>query len=299
MGVDVMTDLVGYLEWENVALLLIGVVTGITSSILGIGGGLLMVPALTYWGAIPVQATATSLLAIVLGAASGTWHNWKTGQIKLKNIVVLAIPAMMSSAIGVAIANSIPPQSLLLSFAGIQIAAIFLIEFKQRLKQKQKALPLAVASSQYRQLLLTQPLGQTGIEGSVLPTRRSQSQYILPLVQGSSIGLLAGVLSGLFGVGGGIVMIPLQMLFLGERIVDAIRTSLGAICLIAITAVTQHAMSGNVLWAAGLSLSMGTLLGAQVGARLLFKFPEWLVRQLFRGLLISIAVYMVYKSGAV
>lgn len=116
------------------------------------------------------------------------------------------------------------------------------------------------------------------------------------LIQSTGIGLLAGVLAGLFGVGGGIVMVPLQMLFLKETIKDAVRTSLGAVCLIAIAAVSQHAANGNVLWQTGLFLGLGTLAGAQGGARLLIKLPEGLIRLLFRGLLAFMASLMVYKA---
>ena len=55
----------------------IGIVVGILSALLGIGGGLLYVPALAAVGASPIQSVATSLVAITLGAISGTFQNWK------------------------------------------------------------------------------------------------------------------------------------------------------------------------------------------------------------------------------
>ena len=266
-------NLLDILNWSDFGLLAVGVITGLTAAILGIGGGLIMVPVLTYWGVEPIQATATSLLAIVLGAASGTFHNWRTKKLQLSRVMVLAIPAMLSSAIGVTIANRLPAQGLLLSFAALQLAAIFLIGFKRKLQQRQS-----------RHESNAQSLSQT---------KQPRSFFLL---QSSSIGCLAGVLAGLFGVGGGIVMVPLQVLFLREYIKDAIRTSFGAVCLIALAAVTQHAFSGNVLWLKGLVLGVGTLGGAQIGSRLLIKLPEWLVRQLFRGLLAFMASYMVYRA---
>jgi len=91
-------------------------------------------------------------------------------------------------------------------------------------------------------------------------------------------------------------MVPLQMLFLGEGIKDAVRTSLGAITLISVWAVGRHALSGNVLWFAGIALGLGGLLGAQLGARLLPKLPDSWVKVLFRGLLLLLACYMVSKA---
>ncbi len=272
-------ELLDILNWSNVGLLFLGIVTGLASAILGIGGGLLMVPVLTYWGATPIEATATSLVAIVIGAFSGTFHNWRSGQLQLNRVMTLAIPAMVSSVIGVALANRLSGQILLLSFAALQLAAIFLIDFKGQLQRKQ---------NQTKSLLQK--------EVTFSHSREQKRSHNSLLLQSGGIGFLAGVLAGLFGVGGGIVMVPLQMLFLGETIKDAVRISLGTICLIAIAAVTQHAQSGNVLWQAGLCLGVGTLCGAQIGVRLLMKLPEGVVRQLFRGLLAFMASLMMYKA---
>ncbi|MBE9149629.1 sulfite exporter TauE/SafE family protein [Coleofasciculus sp. LEGE 07092] len=245
-------------------LLLIGIITGLLAAILGIGGGLLMVPTLTYWGATPLQAVATSLVGIVLASASGTYQNWRMKQLNLTQVLLLAPPAMLMTEVGVWIANALPPKALLISFAALQVIAIYLISLKRKLRPAQS-------------------------------TKTSIEQRIY---QSEGIGLLAGVLSGLFGVGGGIVMVPLQMLFLGETIKEAVRTSLGAILLISSWAIARHAASGNVLWLAGICLGSGALCGAQIGARLLFKLPEKLVTLLFRGLLLLMAGYMISKAFA-
>ncbi len=270
-----MITILDLLNGSNVGLLIIGTITGLVAAILGIGGGLLMVPVLAYWGAEPIQATATSSLAIVIGAASGTFHNGYTKQLQLLPVVTLSLPAMLSSFIGVTIAGLLPDRGLLLSFAGLQVVAIFLIDFKRQLQQPPQSPET--------------PSLQT-------PDQPPSSTHTSKLIHTSSIGILAGILAGLFGVGGGIIMVPLQMLFLKQTIKDAVRISLGAVCLIAISTVTQHALKGNVLWQQGLFLGFGTLCGAQLGARLLIKLPDAVIRQLFRGLLILMAISMVYRA---
>lgn len=250
------------LDPSLIGLLLLGIVTGCLAAILGIGGGLLMVPTLTYWGATPLQAVATSLVGIVIGSASGTFQNWRMKQLNLTQVLLLAPPAMLMTELGVSLANVLPPRALLLSFAALQVSAIYLIGLKRKFRKEKSD---AIDSE----------------------TRIYQSQ---------GIGLLAGMLSGLFGVGGGVVMVPLQMLFLGETIKEAVRTSLGAVFLIAIWAVGRHAISGNVLWLAGIALGIGMLAGAQIGARLLCKLPDKVVNLLFRGLLLLLAGYMLFKA---
>ncbi|WP_019504007.1 sulfite exporter TauE/SafE family protein [Pleurocapsa sp. PCC 7319] len=243
-------------------LLPLGIVVGLVAAILGIGGGLLYVPALTLVGATPIQATATSLLGISLGAISSSFQNWRSKYLNTKLVILLAIPAMLSVGIGVAIANQISENHLLYGFAGLQLVAIYLINLRRNLARAHSA-----------------------------TTTQSVS---LPKV--TSIGLLAGILSGLFGVGGGIVMVPLQRTFLGESIKASVRASLGAIVLISSVGVTQHAMAGNVLWLPGLLLGVGSLIGGQLGARLLPKLPEIWVQYLFTGLLISLAIYMIQTA---
>ncbi|MEM9508550.1 MAG: sulfite exporter TauE/SafE family protein [Cyanobacteria bacterium P01_E01_bin.35] len=240
-------------------LLPLGIVVGLVAALLGIGGGLLYVPALTLVGASPIQATATSLLGISLGAISSSFQNWRSKYLNTKLVILLAIPAVLSVGIGVAIANRISENYLLFGFAGLQLVAIYLINWRRSLARTQQT-----------------------------DTTKSVS---LPKV--ASIGFSAGILSGLFGVGGGIIMVPLQRAFLGESLKESIVTSLGAIVLISGAGVTQHALAGNVLWLPGLLLGMGSLIGGQLGARLLPKLPEILVQYLFTGLLISLAIYMI------
>ena len=240
-------------------LLPLGIIVGLVAALLGIGGGLLYVPALTLVGASPIQATATSLLGISLGAISSSWQNWRSQYLNTKLVILLAIPAMLSVGLGVAVANRIAENYLLFGFAGLQLVAIYLINWKKNLAR----------------------------------SYRSKITKSVSLPKVASIGFSAGILSGVFGVGGGIIMVPLQRSFLGESLKASITTSLGAIVLISGVGVTQHALAGNVLWLPGLLLGVGSLIGGQLGARLLPKLPEIWVQYLFTGLLISLAIYMV------
>ena len=252
----------------------IGIVVGIISALLGIGGGLLYVPALSAVGASPIQAVATSLVAITFGAISGTIQNWQMNSLKIEAVSLLTFPAMLTTEIGVGIANALPSKWLLLSFAGLQITAIWLINLKRRLQQEEKK----AAKSE---------LSQSHINST-------------PILKTQGIGLVAGVLSGLFGVGGGIVMVPLQVLLLKMPIKQAVQTSYGAIVLISLWAVNRYVIadSTNVLITPGFMLGLGSLFGANFGARLLPKLSDNLVRFLFTCLLIALAGYMSLKALA-
>jgi uncharacterized protein len=245
-----------------VLLLILGTLTGTLSGLLGIGGGLLMVPALTILGVPLVQATATSLVGVFLSAFSGSVQNLRTGDLNWRVSLVLAAFGIFTAQAGAWLGDRIPDHWLSLAFAGLLLLTIYLMNLRQSLK--------------------TRPT-----PANVYPTPR--------FAPTAGIGLLAGLLSGLLGVGGGLVMVPLQMLFLSEPIKSAIRTSLGAIVAIAISALAQHAWNGNVLWIPGLCLGVGGIVGAQLGSRLLPKLPDRTVNLMFRVTLILLAIYMVVR----
>lgn len=246
----------------------LGIVTGAVAGVLGIGGGLLIVPVLSLWAIPLVQATATSLVGVWLSAVSGTVQNWRKGQLDGRSSIVLALFGMVTASLGAWVGKVVSNAAIAFSFAGLMWVIIYLMDLKQRLKAKEKE---------------QEPIA--GADGS-----RSR----LPQVAG--IGLGAGFLSGLFGVGGGAIMVPLQMLFLGEPIKSAVRTSLGAIVLIAMSGLVSHTLNGNVLWLPGIAIALGGMLGAQLGTRLLNRLSSKVVDRLFRGLLVVLSMYMVWKG---
>ena len=83
------------------------------------------------------------------------------------------------------------------------------------------------------------------------------------------VGIVAGYFSGLFGIGGGFIMVPLLALLLNFPVKRAAATSLAAIFLTAIAGVIGYAINDGVVWAAAIALSVGSVVGSFIGARLL------------------------------
>jgi uncharacterized protein len=104
------------------------------------------------------------------------------------------------------------------------------------------------------------------------------------------IGLLAGLLSGLFGVGGGTVIVPLLVLILGFDQRLAAGTSLAAIVPTATVGVISYGVHGSVDWVAALLLAVGAVAGAQLGTWLLPRVPLTVLRWAFVGFLIVVIV---------
>jgi uncharacterized membrane protein YfcA len=249
-----------------------GLTAGLLAGLLGIGGGTVLVPILVAVGYAPIQAVATSSLAIVITSISGSLQNWRMGYLDLRRVLYLGLPALVTAQVGVAIAGWLSPRLLLTAFGLLLLLNVYLVELRKRVMAQQ-----VVTEVQVERDPAVEPASKT-----------AWNPAIASVVTGGTAGLLAG----LFGVGGGVIMVPLQILLLEEPIKVAIQTSLGVIMLTAIAATTGHALNGNVLWIPGLILGLGGLVGAQVSTRLLPRLPDRVVSFLFRGLLLLLAVYI-------
>jgi uncharacterized membrane protein YfcA len=108
------------------------------------------------------------------------------------------------------------------------------------------------------------------------------------------IGLGAGVLSGMFGIGGGLVIVPSLVAFLGFETKKAIGTSLTAILLpVGILGVLEHYRAGNVNFKYALLIDIGLFFGALIGARIIVDLDKVVANRLFAAFLIAVAVKML------
>jgi uncharacterized membrane protein YfcA len=107
-----------------------------------------------------------------------------------------------------------------------------------------------------------------------------------------AIGLGGGLLSGLLGVGGGIVMVPLLVLWAAYAQRDAHAISLGAIIPISIAGIATYGVAGEVRYWQALGLAAGSIVGARLGAELLARIDERLLKIVFGTFLVGVAALM-------
>lgn len=107
-----------------------------------------------------------------------------------------------------------------------------------------------------------------------------------------AIGLAAGVLSGLLGVGGGILLVPAMVLVLRLSQHRAHATSLAAIVPIALVAFVAYALAGEVSYLAAALLAPTSMVGANLGARLMRRLDEVMLRRIFGLVMMTVAVRM-------
>jgi uncharacterized protein len=111
---------------DVVALVLIGFAAGVTSGMLGVGGGIIFVPGLAFvLGLSQLSAESTSLLAIVPVAVVGAWRQRRYGNVRLRDGLLLGALSPLGVLAGAELANVLPKRALELSFAAVQLVFAF------------------------------------------------------------------------------------------------------------------------------------------------------------------------------
>jgi len=110
-----------------------------------------------------------------------------------------------------------------------------------------------------------------------------------------ALGLVAGFVSGLFGVGGGVIIVPGLTLWLGFSIHRASATSVAAMIVSASSAVLMFGVEGAVDWHAAAFIVIGTTVGAAIGARAMGRIPESLLTRVFAVVMVVAAVRLVLE----
>lgn len=116
------------------------------------------------------------------------------------------------------------------------------------------------------------------------------------LAAAALLGLVGGVLAGLFGVGGGILFVPTLTLVLGLTQIHAEATSLVAILPAAVAGAWRQRSYGNVRWRAALVLGIAAVAGVEAGVQIAEALPEHALRRLFGGLMILVAAQIAWRA---
>lgn len=272
---------------------LVGVVIGIASGLLGIGGGTVMVPIFRLaFGMSATVSTATSLFAIIPTSISGAVSHVK-GKTCIPALGIAAgLGGALMSPVGVWLAQ-LSPDWLVMLAAALIIGYSAINMFKKALKLR-PALEAPRACQPAASLASSgEPAASAAVPAPAISLSRKQ------LLQGAAIGLVAGLASGYVGVGGGFIMVPLMLSIIGIPMRKASGTSLIAVMILAIPGVIEQAILGNINYLAGIAVVIGTIPGAVVGAHLVTKVPERTLRFAFGCFLIVAAVMLALNEFGV
>jgi hypothetical protein len=228
--------------WQTLATLLVGLGTGVASAMFGVGGAVVSTPAIRLLGVDALTAVGTTLPSILPSALAGGLRYSSLGLVDW-TVVRRAAPAGVLAAVGGArLSRSVPGDGHLLMLATAAMLGFTAWRMTSR--------PAAVD-------------GGGGPSGS----RRGDWRGVL-------VGTAAGCLSGLLGIGGGILMVPAFSEWLRLPIKETVGTSLVCVGIFAVPSTFTHAILGGIDWSFALPLSVAVIPGARLGSRLAVRSAD-------------------------
>ncbi len=248
----------------------IGFLAGIFAGLFGIGGGIVIVPALVLLAGFPlVKATGTSLAAIMLPVGIlGVIAYYRARILDLRAAFYIASGLVLSVVVGAWLAHALPAVIMRRMYAAFCLYVSWtFIRPLDRLKRFRGESPLPEL----------EPNSNNGPE-----------PHFLALI---GIGLLAGVMAGMFGIGGGNIIVPFLILFLKYPPKRAIATSLAALLPpVGLPGVIYYYRAGTLDIRIAVLLAAGLLLGTVVGAKMNIRMPTAQVKLLYGIFLIFVAI---------
>lgn len=247
---------------EVVILCMGGSIAGLVNGTLGIGCGVCIVPILVTMGLDPLSAVATSHLAAFMSSSIASAIYWRDPNFSVPKILVIGIPAVLTAQFGGQIAASLPHQAIFFGFAGAMFIGLDVMGAAQRrkgelLKENAEARPL-------------------------------ESVFFSYMI----IGLITGCVASIFGLGGGLIVVPLLLLMTEEAPKSAVKISLGAMTIISGASLVPHLLAGTLSLGLGGMLGICTTVGTLLGSGLLPHVPNWVIRQSINVCLLLAGIHM-------
>jgi uncharacterized membrane protein YfcA len=251
---------------DLVLLTPVGVLIGILLGSVGGGGSLVAVPALVYLGDQSVRgAQAGALVVVITASAIGFASYLRRGDVRWRAGLAFGAAAGFSSLLGSLLSRQLDPNLLLLAFSPVMVVGA----------------------------------------GAMVTERGSGTSSFKPWRYGVSsdsairvllLGLAVGWLTGMFGVGGGFVIVPVLVLALGFGMTEAVGTSLLIIIIGSLVALADRLQGGEVDWAVVLPFAAAAVVGVAVGAGLGERASSRTLTRWFFVLVVMTAIYTATKA---
>jgi uncharacterized membrane protein YfcA len=244
----------------------VGVASGVLSGMFGIGGAVVTTPAIRVLGATTFEAIGSTLPAILPSSISGSLRYNREHLIRGRIFLLASAFGVPATIVGSRLSRAVPGNG-----HWLMIATAVLVGF-----------------TAYRTAFpVERPDGTIGTADNL-----RDEWWTLGL-----IGLAAGMLSGLLGIGGGILMVPAFSAWVGLPLKETIATSLACVGVFAVPGTITHAIQGDIDWSFAIALAIGVIPGAQIGARLTIASDDRSLRYTVGTALGIIAV--IYAAGEV
>lgn len=278
---------------EGLLLLGGGVFAGVFGSLLGLGGGILIVPLLTLaFGLTLIQAVGVSLVCVIVtsGAAAGVYLERRVANLRLG--MTLELFTAMGALVGGLVAFLIPERILELTFAALLTWVAFTMA---RRKDPVAANGVADPGKADGAVAAVPPAGQ---ELAFLDRLSGPGYRVRRLGPGAAGSVGAGVASALLGIGGGLVKVPVMHVIMGVPLRVATATSNLMIGITASASAIIYLLRGGIDPYVAAPTAIGVFLGASIGSRVAHRIDLRILRGLFVAILLYTAWQMLQRAIA-
>jgi len=239
---------------DQLWLIPLGFAAGILGSMIGLGGGIIVVPVLTFLGFPPTVAASNSLFAALSNATASTISYSRQKRIEYSLGLKLGLLAIPGTVLGAVLSTDVAPDIFKILFGFVLIASAAYIFLRKKIESKEKTL----------------------------------SKQMIIFAVGASF--FAGIISSFFGIGGGIVFVPLMVVGMGMTMKKSAPTSQLILLFASLSGVVVHSILGHPDFLQAGFLAIGSFIGGLVGAQLSLDVKE-------RYLQILVSVVILIAAG--
>lgn len=269
---------------ELAGFILLGLVIGTIGTLIGAGGGFILLPALAILS--PQEATgtltATTLAVVAANATSGAIAYGRQRRVDLRSGTLFAIATMPGSVAGALLARSIPRGPFDVAFA-LVLFALAIVVVRARGEQGPPA-----------------PEGRAWgrVPRELVDAQGTVHGYQVDLPLGMAISFVIGFASSLLGIGGGFILVPALIAGLGFPVHIATATSQFVLAVMAIVGTVTHILAGDLAgsWSRVVSIGVGAVVGAQLGARLSTRLRGAMIVRILAVALVIVALRLLAQG---
>lgn len=245
---------------DQLWLIPLGFVAGILGSIIGLGGGIIVVPVLTFFGFSPTLAASNSLFAAFSNAVGSTVSYSRQKRIDYSLGLKLGLLSIPGTVLGAYLSSDITPVIFKILFGLVLISSAVYIFMRKNIETKEKNLT---------------------------------KQMIVFVISAS---FFAGIISSFFGIGGGIVFVPLMVVGIGMTMKNAAPTSQFILLFASLSGIITHSILGHPDFLQAGLLAAGAFVGGIIGARISLDIKERSLQILVSAIIIIAAIKLFFDS---
>ena len=271
----------------EVAILVGAVVAGLLGALMGLGGGVLIIPMLTAMGVDIHHAIAASIVAVIATSCGAASSYVRDGLANIRIGMFLCVATTTGALFGAALNGLLPVRALFLIFAAV-LAWSGVVMYRKRNR--------AVAKVEVAEGVTSG--GRLRLAGAFYDPAAGRERRYAPQRPGLGFGLMlgAGTVSGLLGIGSGALKVPAMDVAMDLPIKVSTATSNFMIGITGLASAIVYLERGQVLVSLVAPISLGVVGGAAIGTRLLPKLPAATIRSWFVVVLAAIVVQMLYRG---